>query len=150
MSRGSLRYVFPVLFLVFSSASAFALLNPHVKPEPCNSCHTKVPTKADGEAGNLFLLKDSIDDTCMVCHEKKCCKPGDLGHLGHPSGIDKWDMKKFRRPVTLPLYDGKITCSTCHFHSVPEGDSYKMVRIVKVDMKKIDWTELCHDCHIDY
>jgi hypothetical protein len=23
-----------------------------------------------------------------------------------------------------------------------------MVRIVKIDGKKIDWTELCHDCHV--
>jgi hypothetical protein len=150
MSRHAPRHVFLVLLLVFSSASAFALLNPHVKPEPCGSCHTKTPTKDDGGAGNYFLLKDTIDDTCHVCHETVCCKPGSLHGFNHPSDVDKWDWKKFRRPKTLPLHNGKITCSTCHFHSIPEGDSYKMVRIVKIDGKSIDWTELCHDCHVDY
>jgi hypothetical protein len=25
-----------------------------------------------------------------------------------------------------------------------------MVRIVKVELDRVDWTALCHDCHIDY
>lgn len=150
MARIDIRIALLAVILLFASVSAFALLNPHIKPEPCDSCHAKVPTKEDGEKEDFFLLKDDIDALCHVCHEKKCCKPGDLGHLGHPSGIEKWDTKKFRRPKTLPLYEGKITCTTCHFHSRQDGTDYKMVRIVKIDGKKIDWTDLCHDCHIGY
>lgn len=133
-----------------ASATSFALLNPHIKPEPCGSCHTKVPTEEEGQMGEYFLLKETIDDTCHVCHEKTCCKPGSLHGINHPSNIDDWDWKLFRRPKTLPLYGGFITCSTCHLHSVPDGDSFKMVRIVKIDGKKIDWTALCTDCHVGY
>lgn len=139
-----------VVILVAASVPSFGLLNPHIKPEPCDSCHSKVPTKEDGEAGDYFLLKDTIDGTCHVCHEKTCCKPGSLHGINHPSNIRTWDWKLFRRPKTLPLHNGYITCSTCHFHSKPEGGTYKMVRIVKIDGKKIDWTNLCTDCHIGY
>lgn len=127
-----------------------ALINPHLKPEPCDSCHTQVPTKEEGAAGDYHLLKETIDDTCHVCHETTCCKPGSLHGINHPSNVNKWDFKLFRRPKTLPLFEGYITCSTCHLHSIPDGPSYKMVRIVKIDGKKIDWTELCTDCHVGY
>jgi len=136
--------------LLAASPDSRALLNPHIKPEPCESCHTKVPTEADGSAGNYFLLKDSIDDTCHVCHETTCCKPGSLHGRSHPSNIDKWDLKLFRSPKTLPLHNGFITCNTCHLHTKPDGTSYKLVRIVNIDGKKIDWTNLCSDCHVGY
>src|SRR5512139_867418 len=136
--------------VIVSLRDSHGLLNPHIKPEPCGSCHTKVPTEEDGRTGDYFLLKDRIDDTCHICHEKTCCKPGSLHGTNHPSNIDRWDWKKFRRPKILPLHNGFITCSTCHVHSKPDGPSYKMVRIVKIDGKRIDWTELCRDCHEGY
>jgi nitrate/TMAO reductase-like tetraheme cytochrome c subunit len=136
-----------VLFLAGISAVASGLLNPHIKPEPCGSCHTKVPSKEDGQAGNYFLLKDTIDATCHACHEYDCCKPGSLHGFNHPSDISRWDWKKFRRPKTLPLHNGKITCNTCHFHTVPDAPSYKMVRIIG---GKQDSSDLCTDCHLDY
>ncbi len=140
----------PLLALHFTPFPAGAVLNPHVKPEPCGSCHTRVPTQEEGEAGDYHLLKDTIDDTCQVCHVAKCCSPGSLHGISHPSNIKDWDWKVFRRPKTLPLHNGYITCSTCHFHSIPEGPSFKMVRIVSVEGKKIDWTGLCRDCHSGY
>jgi hypothetical protein len=138
------------LLLAVSYRDSGSTVNPHIKPEPCASCHTKVPTEADGRVGDYFLLKDSIDDTCHVCHETTCCKPGSLHGSSHPSNIDKWDWKLFRRPKTLPLHNGFITCNTCHMHTKPDGPSYKLVRIVKMDGKMIDWTELCRDCHVNY
>ena len=135
--------------LLIGSPDSLAVVNPHIKPEPCESCHTKVPTEADGRAGDYFLIKESIDGTCHVCHEQTCCKPGSLHGISHPSNIDKWDWKKFRRPKTLPLHNGFITCNTCHLHTMPDGPSYKMVRIVIADGKRIDWTALCLDCHQD-
>lgn len=133
------------LLLVLASTSG-SIINPHIKPEPCDSCHTKIPSPEDNE---LFLLKDSIDETCHVCHEKTCCKPGSLHGSNHPSNIRDWDWKVMKRPKTLPLFDGYITCSTCHMHSKPEGKSYKMVRIVKVNDTGVNWTGLCIDCHQD-
>ena len=99
--RYLLLCVLAAAVLLAASTDSRALLNPHIKPEPCESCHTKVPTEADGSAGDYFLLKDSIDDTC-------------------------------------------------HFHTKPDGSSFKMVRIVKIDGKMIDWTNLCRDCHMEY
>lgn len=148
--RTILTCVLAAAVLLAASPETGALLNPHVKPEPCESCHTKVPTEADGKSGDYFLLQDTIDDTCHVCHEKTCCKPGSIHGVNHPSNIDKWDWKKFRRPKTLPLHNGFITCNTCHLHTRPDGPSYKMLRIVLIDGKRIDWTDLCRDCHTEY
>jgi hypothetical protein len=139
-----------VLSLLFVTLPAQGLLNPHIKPEPCGSCHTQVPTEEDGRNGDYYLLKDSIDDTCHVCHELTCCMPGNQHGGNHPSNIKDWDWDKFRRPKTLPLFAGYITCSTCHLHGKPDGPSYKLVRIVKIDGKKIDWSQICTDCHVGY
>lgn len=149
MSRFALFGVF-LGSVLLASVSSFAIMNPHKKPEPCESCHSKVPSKEDGESGNYYLLKDSIDDTCHVCHDTMCCSAFTIHGGSHPSNIKDWDRKLFRAPKTLPLHDGYITCSTCHLHSIPDGPSYKMVRIVRIDGKKIDWTELCRDCHSSY
>jgi len=146
----SILLPFLPLFLVVSSPRAVGLLNPHIKPEPCGSCHTKVPTEEEGRSGEYFLLKESIDDTCHICHEYTCCKPGSLHGTNHPSNINSWDRSLFRRPRTLPLFNGYITCVTCHLHSKPDTPSFKMVRIVKIDGKRIDWSELCTDCHVGY
>ncbi len=150
MTRPPLRFLVPVLALVAAATAARAADNPHVEPARCLACHTKVPTADDGERGDYFLIRDTIDDTCHACHTSACCMPGTLHGANHPSNINNWDWKLFHRPKTLPLFNGYITCSTCHFHREAEGSAYKLVRIVKVDGKKVDWTELCHDCHVGY
>jgi hypothetical protein len=143
--------VLPILLLplVPSVRAAGSVINPHIKPGRCESCHAKVPTKEDEAAGNLNLLKDTIDDTCHMCHPKVCCDLNALHTFNHPSGFDHWDKTRFRSPKTLPLQNGFITCNTCHFHSIPDGPSYKMVRIVHRDGEKIEWSPLCRDCHED-
>jgi len=139
-----------VLVAFAAASSPRAGDNPHVEPAACPSCHTKAPTVEQGQAGDYYLVKDTIDDTCHVCHEYGCCKPGSLHGGNHPSNINSWDRNLFRRPRTLPLYDGYITCDTCHFHREAQGNVYKLVRIVKVDGQKANWTDLCRDCHVDY
>ncbi len=152
MTRPPLRYFLPVLLLAVLAASARGVVNPHIEPASCPSCHTKVPTTEEGQAGDYFLLKDTIDDTCESCHPYKCCEVGSLHekNRNHPSNINTWDTKLFRRPRTLPLFNGYITCDTCHFHREAQGKEYKLVRIVKVDGTFKDWTGLCTDCHLDY
>ncbi|MBI5419695.1 MAG: hypothetical protein HZA60_06385 [Deltaproteobacteria bacterium] len=150
MSRPVVPCLLAVFFLACISIAAFGVLNPHIEPPQCDSCHKKIPTEEEAAAGHYFLLKDTIDDTCHICHEKTCCKPGSLHGINHPSNIKDWDRKYFRKPKTLPLHNGYITCNTCHLHRMPGGNQYKMVRIVKIDGKKIDWTDLCTDCHIGY
>ncbi len=150
MIRPPLRCLVPVLVLAAAAVAARAADNPHVEPAKCPACHTKAPTADDAKRGDYFLLKDGIDDTCHTCHETTCCKPGSLHGENHPSNIDTWDAKLFRAPRTLPLYNGYITCNTCHFHRLAQGNAYKLVRIVTIDGRRVDWTELCRDCHVDY
>lgn len=151
MTRATLRHLLlSVVVLAAAASSVQGLVNPHVEPANCPSCHTRAPTAEEGQAGDYFLTKETIDDTCHVCHEYSCCKPSSLHGQNHPSNINTWDRTLFRRPKTLPLFDGYIMCDTCHFHRNAQGTTYKLVRIVKVDGKKIDWTELCVDCHVDY
>lgn len=145
--------VFIISLIIAGSAPvAVGLLNPHIKPEPCESCHRKIPNEDETRAGDYFLLKDTIDATCHICHEYTCCKVGSLHekNRNHPSDIDSWDSDIARKPRDLPLHNGFITCNTCHLHTKPDGEDYKLVRLVKISTMKNDWTELCMDCHVDY
>ncbi len=124
-------------------------MNPHVEPDACDACHTKVPTESDIAAGNYFLARGTIVETCAPCHEEMVCRPGSE-HLNHPCGIDKWNPETCSGPTALPLFDGFFTCLTCHLHTKPEGPDYKMVRIVTIEGKDVDWSGLCRDCHVNY
>ncbi len=152
MARTPLRYLLPVLLLAVAAVSARGVLNPHIEPATCPSCHTKVPTADEGKAGDYFLIKDTIDDTCEVCHPYTCCDIGSLHEKNHnhPSNIRTWDRSVCPGPRALPLFEGYITCATCHFHRDDQGNTFKLVRIVTVDGDKVDWAGLCHDCHEDY
>jgi len=57
--RTILLCVLAAAVLLTASPESRALLNPHLKPEPCESCHTKVPTEADGR---LVPILDSVFD----------------------------------------------------------------------------------------
>jgi len=132
--------------------TAVTIINPHEEPASCGSCHAKVPTAQDAENGDYFLLAETIDGTCHICHPYDCCRIGALTGHNHPSNVDKWDVEKFTEPKTLPLFEGLITCNTCHYHrknDVP-GQDYKLVRQVEVKLDSVDWTRLCSDCHSDY
>ncbi|MDF1537115.1 MAG: hypothetical protein P1S46_11580 [bacterium] len=134
------------------SARAVEILDPHKEPARCLSCHTATPTVEDIENGELLLHMDGIDETCHMCHPYDCCRIYALKGHNHPSNVGKWDVEHFTEPETLPLFDGFITCNTCHFHrqAQVQGDNYFMVRIVRVGLDRVDWTALCHDCHVDY
>lgn len=154
MASRPLIQAFVFLSLVLGAAAAYAagLINPHVEPAQCGSCHTRVPTDEEAAQGKYLLLKEGIDETCEICHPYTCCAVGSLHEKehNHPSNINRWDTTKFRRPKTLPLFDGYITCDTCHFHRVPKENSYKLVRIAVVTQTLHDWAGLCRDCHSDY
>ena len=138
------------IFVLVRPQTAFSIIDPHKKPESCLSCHISIPDDKALAAGNYMLLKDSIDDTCHTCHEYDCCKAFSLSGHNHPSDVDQWDRKKFKEPKTLPLYEGLITCSTCHVHLMTDEPGYKMVRLVSVGLDKVDWSRLCLDCHLGY
>ncbi len=131
-----------ILFILFAavSMSLSDVSNPH-SSERCawNSCHMEDPLGSD-----ILLLGESIDSTCCICHTAKCALTEGKNHI---SNIDKWNRNEFRSPGSLPLYDGYITCMTCHYRTKPQGPDYKMVRIVTVEGDQVTWTELCRDCH---
>ncbi len=133
-------------------ALSFTIIDPHAEPAQCQSCHEEIPTEEDVDNRKYLLLADGIDATCHICHTYDCCRINSLKGHNHPSNVSKWDVEKFTEPGTLPLFDGLITCNTCHYHrmaQIQEND-YRMVRLVKVDLDGIDWTRLCHDCHVNY
>jgi hypothetical protein len=127
-------------------------MNPHADPDACGSCHnTRPPTKEEGAAGEYRLLGGSIDATCHICHTKMCCEVNALHRFDHPSDVNRWDTAKFRKPKSLPLFDGYITCSTCHRHEVTKDDpKCAMVRICNRTLSRIEWIDLCKDCHTQY
>ena len=134
------------------NASSIEIIDPHAEPAKCSSCHRENPTGEDVLSDEYNLLADSIDQTCHICHPYDCCRINSLKGHNHPSNVSKWDVEKFTEPETLPLFDGLITCNTCHYHRMSDipGRNYKMVRLVEVTLESVDWTRLCSDCHTDY
>jgi hypothetical protein len=80
-----------------------------------------------------------------MCHDDECARTS----ANHPCGIRNWNSEKYGNPRALPLFNGYITCRTCHLHTRREQGDYKMVRIVTVEGAKVDWSGLCRDCHAD-
>ena len=118
---GAVAILLLLSLLPFPDSRAEEMINPHVKPEVCDACHIKVPTADDGERGDYFLAKETIDATCQVCHEYSCCKRGALGQFNHPSNISRWDWSKFRRPRVLPLYGGASPARPATFPMLPKN-----------------------------
>jgi hypothetical protein len=153
--------VFPVLFTLAivwvmmwgtGPARAVEIIDPHAEPAKCSSCHSENPTEEDVLSDEYRLLADTIDETCHICHPYDCCRINSLKGHNHPSNVSKWDVEKFTEPENLPLFDGLITCNTCHYHRMGDvtGLNYRMVRLAEVTLERVDWTQLCADCHTEY
>jgi hypothetical protein len=141
-----------LLAVSLGTSWGLTVVDPHEEPANCASCHSAVPTSEQAADGEYMLLAEGIDNTCHICHPYDCCRIYALTGHNHPSSVGEWDVEEFTEPKTLPLFGGLITCNTCHYHRKGQitGDSYSMVRLVKVGLYKVDWTALCNDCHIDY
>jgi hypothetical protein len=138
------------LFLCMSSVPfALAADNPHVSMDACPACHVDIPTPEDAFAQEFRLARGSVDDTCRTCHADTACALG-LGRVVHPSGIDEWDRRICDGPKTLPLFEGRISCTTCHYYLKPVGNDFRMVRNVKFYDGQPELSGLCADCHEDY
>jgi hypothetical protein len=148
--------------LLFSAprADAEETADPHsTRITGCTDCHTEeIYTEDCHESDGFCLIAKSVDDLCLHCHVKEeCCRLGQehqsqlfLGERSHPSDVDVRDVKPAHLPESLPIHDGRITCSTCHLHSRAEGFDYMMLRLVKLNGNEVDWSALCADCHEEY
>jgi hypothetical protein len=154
------RIMSAMIVTLFLASSSSAIINPHDPDDPdrCRSCHT--PEIHDVKAGDYdyYLLREAVDDTCLICHKKQdCCVIGQehlkklfIGKHTHPSDLTTIGVPKVHFPRTLPLQNDKITCNTCHHHDRQDENEYKLVRMVIVNEGGVDWTNLCADCHEDY
>lgn len=93
---------------------------PAIKKD-CRICHKL------NEAGTRVILKAPITDLCVDCH------PNRVAPAEHVV-----DVKPSMKVKGLPLYNGKMTCVTCH---EPHGltGKPKMLRSMKSD--------ICLYCH---
>lgn len=84
------------------------IINPHFTGKDCDICHAGAPAEGDRD----LRLKFGGDDVamCNSCHQNESLK-GDL----HPVGIvPAAPGGPVSVPPELPLYQGKVTCRTCH------------------------------------
>jgi len=83
------------------------IIDPHFTGKDCNVCHELAPEPGDKD----LQLKFGGDDIamCNSCHQTEYVK-GDL----HPVDIVPPEGDSIRVPAELPIYEGKITCRTCH------------------------------------
>ncbi len=137
-----------------------ATVDPHdpALEDRCSHCHLACIAEPARPTGQLCLVADTPDGTCLACHSSgDCCQTGqshqgrvtDLGN-SHPSDIPLAEVSPDQRPRRLPSFAGRITCNTCHLHDRrPTGD-YKLLRVVAVRPTGVDWTALCTDCHASY
>lgn len=90
---------------------------PGIKKD-CATCHVEIE-KGPG-------LKKALSGLCLDCH------PDRMAPNEH-----KVDIVPAREVGKLPLFDGRMTCATCHdSHSNPYG---KLLRVPQKD--------LCFQCH---
>ncbi len=141
----------PMVGLVVAfAAGVWAQPNPHQDPQGCPSCHRQIPTHEEAAQGHLFLVADTIDDTCRTCHN--CCRMGSRHQRFHPTGVKEWNKERERleNPKVVPLFDGAITCSTCHAHPLREATHPSQLRWIDRKTPEEDYSDLCRDCHVGY
>jgi len=119
------------------------IIDPHFTGKDCEVCHHAIPKQGQKD----FMLKFGNDDIamCNSCHDKEYLR-GDL----HPVGLKPLKEGLVKVPDTLPLYDGKVTCRTCHkvYLQCEEKPSIQFENLYFLrgaPYKRT--TELCFRCH---
>ena len=119
------------------------IINPHFTGKDCDTCHEGAPEPGDSN----LRLKFGGDDIamCNSCHEAEQVK-GEI----HPVGITPPEGNSINIPDEFPLYEGKVTCRTCH-------DVYLQCKAKpSVQFENIDFlwgapykktTDFCFRCH---
>jgi len=88
-----------------------------IREQSCLFCHTSLPNRKVMGIENVGFDEESIDEYCTICHEGyEGGHPVGGKHLVEPSDemLEVIEEAVNRIGVKLPLYNGKITCATCH------------------------------------
>ncbi len=118
------------------------IIDPHFTGKDCDVCHDGVPVPGRKD----FKLKFKNDiEMCNSCHQTEYVQ-GDL----HDSDIVPPDNLSICIPEEMPLYDGKVTCRTCHdvFLQCKSDASEQLKNISFLrgpPFKKI--SDFCFRCH---
>lgn len=103
----------------YGQLNAHSQLDPwgSIKDQSCLFCHTSLPNRKVLGIENVGFNDDSIDEYCTCCHvgfDRN--HPVGGNHLVAPSEevFEIIQMSDRRIGVKLPLYNGTVTCATCH------------------------------------
>lgn len=134
--------------LAFSRPAIALTIDPHDSPDGCLVCHIAVPGPEDAAEKRYHLVANSIDETCNRCHAESACALG-VNRTAHPSSLLMWDSRIHTgpHPRTLPLHEGRIVCTTCHYRTRQADEGYRMVRKAAWYDGQPDLTAFCADCH---
>ena len=83
------------------------IINPHFTGKDCDICHEK--TTGPGRKGPRLRFGGDDVAMCNSCHQAEYVK-ADI----HPVGIVPSKGESVRVPAELPLYEGEVTCRSCH------------------------------------
>ncbi len=89
-----------------SFAEQSVRINPHWTGTFCLTCHDKVPKKGEKPT---FLFDGDITLVCNRCHETEEAT-ADI----HPVDMAPPDNDFVQVPKKFPLWNGVVTCTTCH------------------------------------
>lgn len=127
--------------------------NPHRSNDACRWCHQPVPDLRDGLRRHQSSLRAEPTQVCLNCHTVHA-DPAPGGHLGKALSTTQLATLKRRgcEPL-LPLYDGRVHCSTCHTPHPPgyfPDDSPLGARAHPADGDhnlRTELVTLCTACH---
>ena len=141
--------------------SAYTKINPHEQVSPegillekqCLYCHQSLPEpeKASGISDVRFLTQSST--FCAACHgNQEQAHPANATHMTETTAEmrDHIRAAEKRFQVSLPLFNGKIFCGTCHNpHDRNVIQRKAAAKGAAAENKlRLDWAQdLCVACH---
>jgi hypothetical protein len=116
--------------------------NPHGDAALCTACHTSA---AGGKGAVRF--NGNASQLCRSCHDGRHAV-----REGHPSDLSPGDEIAKRIPSDLPLYDGMLTCLSCHdvvLRCTPEQSASGANRNFLRGVAKVAGVAFCFRCHVE-